>query len=517
MAANHKGAQVPTILWFKRDLRVQDNAALVRACALGGVVPVYIVEPDLWAQPDASARHYAFLVETLEGLRMDLQALGSDLVIRVGPATAVLEALRQETCATHLISHQETGNAWTFARDRSVADWAAGQGVFWEELPHSAVRRGRHDRDDWARHRNGLMARTPPQFAGPLPAVALSSDPLPQARALALAADPCSGRQAGGRVAAERLLDSFLTTRGQSYRRDMSSPLTGASACSRLSPHLALGTLSPRQVAQACAARQRQEPGGKTGWAGSLKSFQSRLAWRDHFIQKLEDEPSLETRCLHRAYEGLRPSEPDAARLEAWQKGETGLPFVDACMRSLIATGWLNFRMRSMLMSVASYHLWLPWQTTGQHLARLFTDYEPGIHWSQVQMQSGTTGINTLRIYNPVKQGRDQDPTGAFTRRWCPELSDVPDALLQEPWRWEPQRNYPAPIVEVAEAARAARDAVWAVRTGADFAEEARRVVRKHASRKDPQRHFVNDRAPDKPRRKQIGRKSDDRQSSFDF
>jgi len=90
-----------------------------------------------------------------------------------------------------------------------------------------------------------------------------------------------------------------------------------------------------------------------------------------------------------------------------------------------------------MVTAVASYHLWLDWRTHGPVLAGMFTDYEPGIHWSQVQMQSGTTGMNTVRVYNPVKQGQDQDPDGVFTRRWCPELADVPDAHLQEPWRWD--------------------------------------------------------------------------------
>ena len=502
---------MPTILWFKRDLRVQDNAALARAQALGGVIPLYIVEPGLWALPDASGRHYAFLTETLAGLRSDLRALGSDLVIRVGPAVEVLGDLCRQTGATHLVSHEETGNDWTYARDRTVAGWAAGQGVRWHQLPHSAVRRGSHDRDGWAAHRNRLMAQDCLPGPKALPPVDLPSDPLPQAAALGLSADPCPGRQTGGQGQADRTLHSFLTQRGQTYRRDMSSPLTGAAACSRLSPYLALGVLTPRQAVQACASRQAQVKGTRTGWSGSLQSFQSRLAWRDHFIQKLEDEPELEWRALHRAYANLRPTQPDATRLAAWQQGETGLPFVDACMRSLNATGWLNFRMRSMLMSVASYHLWLPWQTTGQHLARMFTDYEPGIHWSQVQMQSGTTGINTLRIYNPVKQGTDQDPAGAFTRRWCPELADVPDDHLQQPWRWQGNTDYPPPLVDVAAAAKTAREAVWAVRRDAGFADEARRVVRKHASRKDSQRHFVNDRTA-KPRRK-----PDDRQMSFDL
>jgi deoxyribodipyrimidine photo-lyase len=218
-------------------------------------------------------------------------------------------------------------------------------------------------------------------------------------------------------------------------------------------------------------------------------------------MQKLEDQPSIETRCLHPATERLRPPAPDAARLAAWSAGETGIPFVDACMRYLAATGWLNFRMRSMVMSFASYHLWLDWRATGPVLARLFTDYEPGIHWPQVQMQSGTTGINTIRIYNPVKQGSDQDPTGAFTRRWVPELAAVPDAFLQQPWRWPGAqellgRRYPEPLVDVAAAARLARDTVWGLRKEGGFASEAARVVARHASRADGTGRFVNDRAP---------------------
>lgn len=199
---------------------------------------------------------------------------------------------------------------------------------------------------------------------------------------------------------------------------------------------------------------------------------------------------------------------------------ETGLPFVDACMRALIATGWLNFRARAMLVAAASYHLWLDWRTSGAVLARYFTDYEPGIHWPQVQMQSGTTGMNTVRIYNPVKQGYDNDPTGAFTRRWLPELADVPDRFLQEPWRWEGagtvlDRTYPAPIVDPKAAAAAAREKVWAVRRGDAFHAEAARVVDRHASRKDPKGRFVSDRAPRNPWRG--GNKSAPDQLSFDL
>ena len=501
----------PVLLWLKRDLRLRDHAALARACALGRAVPLFIVEPEYWRLPDTSGRQYAFLSETVMRLREDLRALGSDLVIRVGEAVEVLDTLRQETGARAMVSHEETGNGWTFARDRRVKAWARGQGVLWDELPQCAVIRGPHNRDGWAAARNRFMAQDILPAPRALPPVRLRSEALPPARDLGLE-DPCPARQSGGRDQALRTLDSFLRVRGRDYRRAMSSPLAGESACSRLSPYLALGTLSLREAVQATATRQREAREMRDGWSASLKSLQSRLAWRDHFVQKLEDEPELEMCCLHRAYEGLRPMQPDRARLEAWQNGETGVPFVDACMRSLKATGWLNFRMRSMLMSFASYHLWLDWRVTGQHLARVFTDYEPGIHWSQCQMQSGTTGINTLRIYNPVKQGRDQDPEGVFTRRWCPELRGVPDALLHETWRWEGRLAYPDPVVDVTQAARTARDAIWAVRQQSGFQGEAARVVRKHASRKDPQRHFVNDRATRKPRRA-----GDDRQLSFDL
>ncbi|WP_416881557.1 FAD-binding domain-containing protein [Marivita sp.] len=503
-----------TILWFKRDLRIHDNPALALVARDEKVVPLYIVEPDYWALTDTSGRQFAFLRESLADLQTALRGLGSDLVLRLGDAVTVLEDLYQTVKFDDLVSHEETGNAWTFERDKRVAAWARGQGVRWTELPQSGVVRRLQERDGWAGQRNAFMARAQITVPKALPPCDLPSDPIPTL----CAPDVCSDRQPGGRDHALSLLGGFLTDRGQTYRSAMSSPLEGAVACSRLSPHLAFGTITVREVAQATAARQREVKGGpRDGWVGSLKSFQSRLAWRDHFMQKLEDEPALEHRCLHRAYEGMRPLEPDQSRLSAWENGETGLPFLDACMRSLRATGWLNFRMRAMVVSVASYHLWLDWRSTGKHLARMFTDYEPGIHWSQMQMQSGTTGINTPRIYNPIKQGSDQDPTGAFTRHWLPELADVPDKHLQTPWTWDGAgrvlgKTYPEPIIDVGEAARAARDRIFSMRRSVDRS-ETQRVIHKHASRKDSAGHFVNDRAPRKPRRT----KSDSAQLTLDL
>jgi deoxyribodipyrimidine photo-lyase len=482
------------IVWFKRDLRVADHVPLERAASHGPVVPLYVVEPELWQQPDASGRQWAFVAECLDELRAALAELGQPLVVRVGAVTDVLEGFQRSHGVAALWSHQETGNGWTFKRDRRVAAWCRSASIPWHEEPHTGVVRRLRSRDGWAARWQRFMdlpVATPPTALKPV--AGLEPGNIPTAREIGIENDPTPERQKGGRSAGLERRDSFLNRRGASYRTAMSSPLTGASACSRLSPYLAWGALSLREVVQPLRRRQRElreAPKGSTGsWPSAMSSFSARLSWRSHFMQKLEDEPRLEFESMHPACVGLRPAEPDAERLRAWQQGETGLPFVDACMRSLAATGWLNFRMRAMLMAVSSYHLWLDWRRPGEHLARLFTDYEPGIHWPQVQMQSGTTGINATRIYNPVKQGYDQDPDGAFVRRWVPELAPVPDLFLHEPWRWDRaacvlDKHYPFPVVDHLAAAREARERIWSVRRSTEFRAEATRIVDKHGSRK---------------------------------
>jgi deoxyribodipyrimidine photo-lyase len=168
--------------------------------------------------------------------------------------------------------------------------------------------------------------------------------------------------------------------------------------------------------------------------------------------------------------------------------------------------------MRAMVMSVACYHLWLDWRAAGTRLGRLFTDYEPGIHWSQVQMQSGITGMNSIRIYNPMKQAVEHDPSGGFVRRWCPELRDVPDAFLHEPWKWEDGQNplgktYPTRVVDFEASARVARDRIWTVRKDLTHKAETLKVIEKHASRK----------APTRRRRATTEKTVDQAQLGFDF
>lgn len=486
------------LVWFKRDLRTADHAPLADAARAGPVLPLYIVEPGLWREPDAAGRHWTFIRDSLVQLDTALRGLGQALVVRTGEAVEVLAGLIDRVGVGAVWSHQETGNAWTFDRDRRVAAFLRAHGIAWHELRQNGVIRGLRDRHGWARRWERFMAqpvRPPPEFLRGVPG--LDPGVIPT-RPPGLAADPAVALQPGGRREGLATLESFLAERGRTYRRAMSTPEQGATACSRLSPHLAFGTLSAREVMARVAAARRAlpgrglDPGAARDWEGSLKSFVSRMHWRCHFMQKLETEPAIEQRCFHSAYEGLRCT--DAVLLAAWCEGRTGWPFLDACMRSLVATGWLNFRMRAMLQAVASYQLWLDWRDTGPVLARLFTDYEPGIHWSQVQMQSGTTGINTIRIYNPVKQGLEQDPTGDFTRRWVPELSGVPGARVHEPWRLSPVeqaaagcvlgRDYPAPLVDLATAASRARERVWAVRRRPGYREIAEQIQIRHGSRR---------------------------------
>ena len=479
------------VVWFKRDLRTTDHRPLAQAAASGAVLPLYVVEPEYWRLPDTSTRQWLALRSALVELSERLTSLGAPLIVRVGRVTDVLQKIHAAVGISRLLAQEETGNLWTFRRDLAVRAFCDRQRIPFEEYSQTGVIRGAGARSRWAAHFTRFIdeAVVPePAWIQPVPAARVSA--IPTTAALGLQSDGCIAPQSGTRRCAIDLLDSFFAGRGADYRQGMSSPLGAASCCSRLSVPLATGAISVREVLRyVYAERERlqalplpQRPVSLT----AVASLVARLHWRGHFMQKLESEPEAEARSFHPAHEQARSSaggSDDA--LAAWAAGQTGIPFIDACMRSLIDTGWLNFRMRAMLQSFASHHLDLDWRASGEQLAQRFTDYEPGIHWPQVQMQSGQTGINTPRIYNPVKQGLDQDPDGRFTRQWLPELAGVPLPLLQTPWCWEGSQNlrYPAPIIDHLAAARAAKARLTSLRHSAGYPDAALEVFRKHGSR----------------------------------
>jgi deoxyribodipyrimidine photo-lyase len=488
------------VVWFKRDLRIADHGPLFEACARGGpVVALFIAEPSVFTAEDADPTHWAFVAESLGALDAALRTRGGWLVVRVGEAVSVLRDLHAAIGFERLWSHEETGNDLTYARDRAVKRWARDAGVRWTEATQNGVVRGLRDRDGWAKRwdaRMGEAALPPPLRVPSHPEVPATG--VPDADALGVGAARPGERQVGGWDAAERTLESFLDVRGVNYRADMASPVTGWDGCSRLSPYLAWGCVSLRTVHHATTRRQRAIAAHRAQvdrrWAASLSSFQGRLRWHCHFMQKLEDEPSIEFTDMNPVFEGLRAGGSEAAALAAWSRGETGYPMVDASMRCLAATGWLNFRMRAMVVSFAAWDLGLHWRPVSLVLARLFLDYEPGIHYSQCQMQSGTTGINATRIYSPTRQALDNDPDGQFRRRWLPELAAVPLSHLAEPWTLGPldQRalgcvvgeTYPEPIVDHLTATREMRRR-WSERRYSDAGRAASNdVFERHGSRR---------------------------------
>jgi deoxyribodipyrimidine photo-lyase len=489
-----------SIVWFKRDLRLYDHAPLMSAMRCSDfIIPLYVCEHEYWRLPDTSWRHWGFIRHSLLDLKQSLLAKGADLIFRQGDIIPILKSLIKTYAIKNIYAHEETGNHWTYQRDLRVQEFCRQNSVQLIEYPANAVIRRLKDRNSWSAQRTQIMNQDckveperislPPNIQNePIPHIVRDLEVLPKGATY----------QEGGRQNGLKICESFFSSRSRKYLATLSRPGVSARHCSRLSAHIAYGTLSVREIEKKLShsvSKLDLDHPDQSSHARNIQAFGSRLAWRCHFVQKLEQQPSIEFQCMNPVFEGMREEYHNPEYFEAWKTGQTGYPLIDACMRSLIENGWITFRMRALLVSFASYHLWLDWRKTAPYMAQLFTDYEPGIHYSQFQMQSGVTGINAVRIYNPIKQSYDHDDQGFFIKRYVPELKEVSPIWIHEPWKNNHTTKYPPPIVDHDQAVAQARARLADRWKDPNFRVESQKVFEKLGSRNKVGRNTIKTQA----------------------
>lgn len=447
---------------------------------------IAFIEPKLKANAHFDARHWDFVKQSVADINQRLQAHSQHLFLLETDPVAFFDQLHKHQPINTVFSYQETGEDATYDRDKVLKLWFESEHIEWQEFQNNGVIRGRKNRVHWTDQWHQFMER-PVQTLdlNKLPKMPALSEELLKSAASDLD-EITTVFQKGGETEAWRTMDSFFEKRHEKYAKQISKPLLSRESCSRLSPYLAWGNLSVRQVYQRYL-QERKDPKKRF----QLDFFANRLHWHCHFIQKFEMEPRMEFETVNHGYKDLgRRDDPALHQLVI--EGQTGFPLVDACLRCVAKTGYINFRMRAMLVSFYTHHLWLNWQPFAHWLARQFLDFEPGIHYGQFQMQSAVTGINTVRIYNPIKQSQEHDPEAEFILKWVPELKKLPIPLVHEPWKcsameemlyeFELGKDYPKPVVDIEETGKHARDVLWQKLKDPKVKQDANRVLKKHTN-----------------------------------